>query len=147
MRISTSIYTNFWKHYCEVLQLVLDDPNCYQDACPLMGRHVPSMYCASNEWSVWYYEGIKWLLSFKEIINHQSIGCCMWCDPKSYNRSYMHFSVPWILALSSNDPCAGTTNDCDCYLHWPSVCVGICSICRPWFSQSLVGCKALPLHL
>ena len=28
--------------------MVLDDPNCYQDACPLMGGCVPSVYCSSK---------------------------------------------------------------------------------------------------
>ena len=101
-----------------------------------------------REWSLWYYGGVKQLLSFKgsSIIN-QSIGYCMWCDPKSYNRYYVHFCVPWILEVFTNDPCAGTTNDCICCLHQLSVHVCICSICRPWFSWGLVGCEALLLHL
>ena len=48
---------------------------------------------------------------------YQSIGYCIWCNPKSYNRSYVHFCVPWILEEFSNDPDAGTTNDFNCCLH------------------------------
>ena len=81
-----------------------------------------------------------------QLIN-QSIGYCMWCDPKSYSRYYVHFCVPWILEVFTNDPCAATTNDCVCCLHQLSICVGICSICWPWFSWGLVGCGALPSHL
>ena len=64
-------------------------------------------------------------------INHQFHGFCMWYDPKSGNRSYIHFCVPWILDEFSNDPCTGTTNDFDCCLHQLSVCVGKHSIARP----------------
>ena len=32
--------------------MVPDDPNYYQDVCPLMGGHVPSVYCSSKEWSL-----------------------------------------------------------------------------------------------
>ena len=67
----------------------------------------------------------------------------MWCGPKSYNRYYVHFCVPWILEVISNDPCAGTTNDCICCLHQLSVHVGTHSI----FSQGLVGGWALLSHL
>ena len=83
----------------------------------------------------------------KSYVNHQPIGYCMWCKPKSYNRGYMHFCVPWILEVFTNDPCSGTTNDCICCLHCLSICVGICSIHRSWFKQCLIGCEALPLHL
>ena len=31
----------------------------------------------------------------------------MWCDPKSYNRYYVHCCVTWILEVIANDPCAG----------------------------------------
>ena len=122
--------------------MVLDDPNCYQDACPLMGGCVPSVYCSSKEWSLWCYEGVNWLLSFKKFINYQSIGYYMWCDPKSYNRSYVHFCVPRILEVFTNDPCTGTTNDCICCLHQLSIHVGVCPICRPWFSRVLIDCEA-----
>ena len=57
-----------------------------------------------------YYQSIK-------SVKHQSHGCCMWCDPKSYNRSYVHYCVPWTLEKLSNDPGTGTTNDFDCCLH------------------------------
>ena len=55
-------------------------------------------------------DAVKLLIGYchsKRVINHQSIGYCMWCNPKSYNRSYMHFCVPWILEVVTNDPCAG----------------------------------------
>ena len=60
------------------------------------------------------YEGVKWLLSFSGTSIKQCIGYCMWCDPKSYSRYYVHFCVPWILEVFTNDPCAGATNDCIC---------------------------------
>ena len=100
-----------------------------------------------KEWSLWYYKGVNWLLSFKSFINHQSIGYCMWCEPKSYNRDYVHFWVPWILEVFTNDPCAGTTKDYICCLHQLSIHVGICSICRPWFSWGLADYEALASHL
>ena len=100
-----------------------------------------------KKWSLWCFEGDNQLLSFKGVINHQSIGDLMWCDPKSYNRSYVHFCVPWILEVFTNDSFAGTTNDCICCLHPLSIGVGICSICRPWILWGLVGCEALPSHL
>ena len=53
----------------------------------------------------------------KGYINHQSIWYCMWCEPKSYNRGYVHFCVPWILEVFTYDPCARTTNDYICCLH------------------------------
>ena len=95
-------------------------------------------------------DALKVLIGYchsKGVINHQSIGYCMCCDPKSYNRSYLHFCVPWILEVFTNDPCAGTIKNCICCLHWISVHVGICSIHKPWFSWGLVGFEALPLHL
>ena len=63
------------------------------------------------------YEGVKWLLSFNGTSMKQSVGYCMWCDPKSYNRYYVHFCVPQVLEVVANDPCAGTTNDCICCLY------------------------------
>ena len=100
-----------------------------------------------QEQGLWCYEGVNWLLSFNGTSIKQSLGYCMWCDSKSYNRYYVHFCVLWILGVIANDPCAGTTNDCICCLYWLSVHVGICFICRPRFSQGLVGCWALLLHL
>ena len=47
-KISSNIYSNFQKHYCEVLQMIIDDPNCYQDACPFLGGHMQSVHCASK---------------------------------------------------------------------------------------------------
>ena len=83
----------------------------------------------------------------KVFLNHQPFRYCMWCEPKSYNRVYVHFCVSCILEAFTNDPCAALTNDCVCCLHWLSICVGICSICRPWFLLGLAGCEALPSHL
>ena len=100
-----------------------------------------------EEQVLWCYEGVKWLLSFKGTLIKQSIGFCMWCDPKSYDKYYVHFCVPWILEVISNYPRVATTNDCICCLYWLSVCVGICSIHRSWFLWGLVGCWALLLHL
>ena len=36
----------------------------------------------------------------------------MWCEPTSYSTDYVRFCVPWILEVFTNNPCAGTTNDC-----------------------------------
>ena len=97
--------------------MVLDDPNYYQDVCPLMGGCMASVHCSSKGMVTVMNEGVNQLLSFKGFINHQSMGYCIWCDPKSYNRSYMHFCVLWSLEVFTNDPCAGTTNDCICCLY------------------------------
>ena len=90
---------------------------------------------------------VKQLLSFKVHLSIHAEVCNIWSNPKSYNRYYVNFCVPWILEVDSNDPHAGTTNDCICCLYWLSICVGTCSICRSWFLWGLVGCMALPLHL
>ena len=147
LRISWGIYINFWKHHCEVPKMVLDDQTAIKMHVLWWAGMCHLWVVLQRELSLWYYEGVNWLLSFKGFLNHQSVGYCMWCKPKSYNRDYMHFCVPWILEVFTNDPCVGTTNDCICCLHQLSVCVDICSICRPWFSQGLIGCEVLPSHL
>ena len=141
------IYRNFWKHYCEVLQMVLDDPTAIKMHVLLMGSTCHLYIVIQKEWWLWCYGGVNWLLSFKGFVNHPSLGYCMWWEPKSYNRGYMHFCVPWILEIFTNDPCAGTTNDCVCCLHQLSIHVGICFICRPWFLWGLMDCEALPSYL
>ena len=60
---------------------------------------------------------VKWLLMFKVHISVHAEVCNIWSDPKSYNRYYVHFCVPWILDVDSNDLHAGTTNDCVCCLY------------------------------
>ena len=60
---------------------------------------------------------VKWLLSFKVHLINSCWGCDMWSDPKSYNRYYVQFYVPWILEVDSNDLHAGTTNDYICCLY------------------------------
>ena len=90
-----------------------------------------------EEQVLWCYEGVKWLLLFNCTSIKQYVGYCMWCDPKSYSRFYVHFCVPWILEVFTNDHCAGTINDHICHLYQLSICVGTHSICRPWFSQGL----------
>ena len=37
-------------------------------------------------------------------------GCCNWSKPKSYNRPYVLYHIPWILAVC-NDSDAGTALD------------------------------------
>ena len=146
-KISSGIYGNFWKHYCEVPQMVLDDPTAIKKYVLWLVGACHLCIVLQKEWSLWSYGSVNWLLSFKGFLNHQSLGFCMWCEPKSYNRGYIHFCVPWIFEVFTNDPCAGTTNDCVCCLHHLSVHVGICSICRLWFSWGLASCEALLLHL
>ena len=36
---------------------------------------------------------VKWLLSFKVHLSIHAEVCDIWCDPKSYNRYYLHFCV------------------------------------------------------
>ena len=74
-------------------------------------------------------------------------GCDIWSDPKSYNWYNVHICVPWVLEVDYNDPRAGTNDDCICCFCQLSICVGTCSIHRPWFLQGLVGCLALPSHV
>ena len=110
--------------------MVLDDPNCYQDVCLLMGGHMPSVYCVSEGMVtviVWRCE----VATVTQWYIKQSIGHCMWCDPKSYNRYYVYFCVPWIFKVFTNDPCAGTTNNYICCLHQLSLHVSTCPICGP----------------
>ena len=148
LRISLRcLYTNIWKHYHEIILMALDDLTTKKMNVLLRGGCMYHLYIVHQRVScldvqlglIGYCHSI--------IINHRSIGCCMWCDPHSCSRSYVHFCVPWILDEFSNDPCTGTTNDFNCCLHWLSIHVGKCSIARPWFSQGLVGGKTLSLHL
>ena len=108
--ISKSIIAKYFRWFL-MIQLL------YQDVCPLMGGHVPSVHCASKGMLTVMLWGAICLLLFKGFLNHQSLGYSMWFKPKSYNRGYVHFCVPWILDIFANDPCAGTTNDCICCLH------------------------------
>ena len=55
---------------------------------------------------------VKWLLLVKEHLSIHAGLCNIWSNPKSYNGYYVHFCVLWILEVDSNDPHAGTTNDC-----------------------------------
>ena len=55
---------------------------------------------------------VKQLLSFKGHLSTHAEVCDIWSDPKSYNKYYVHFCVPQILEVESNDLHAGTTNDC-----------------------------------
>ena len=146
-KISSDIYSTFQKHYCEVPQMGLDDPTAIKTCVLWWVGACHLCIVLQREWSLWCCGGVNWLLSFKGFLNHQSLGYCMWCKPKSYNRGYVHFCVPWILDIFANDPCAGTTNNYICCLHQLSICVGICSICRPWFLWGPAGCEALPLYL
>ena len=147
LRVHTAIYINIWKWHCE--KMGLDDPKLLSVCMSFDG-----WVCAicvlffKGEQVLLFYNCVKWLLPSRA---HQSInscwGCNIWSNPKSYNRYYVHFCVPWILEVDSNDPHAGTTNDCICCFSWLSICVGTWSICKSWFSQGLVGCLTLPLHL
>ena len=47
-----------------------DDPNCYKDACPLMGWHMPFVYCSSKRNKD--YDAIKVLSSYCHSMVHQS---------------------------------------------------------------------------
>ena len=47
-----------------------DDPNCYLDACPLMGKHMPSVYCASKKNR--YYDAMKVVSGHCHSMVHQS---------------------------------------------------------------------------
>ena len=63
-----------------------------------------------------FYNCVKWLLSFRL---HPSIhtGVVIFGPILSLTiRYYVHFCVPWILEVDSNDPHTGTTNDCICCL-------------------------------
>ena len=73
---------------------------------------------------------VKWLLMFKVHLPIHAEVCDIWSDPKSYNRYYIHFCVPLILEVDSNDLHAGTTNDCICCLYQHSVHIGTHSIHR-----------------
>ena len=45
-----------------------------------------------KEWSLWCYGGVNWLLSFKGVINHHSIGYCM-CVNLSLTTEVLCISV------------------------------------------------------
>ena len=121
--------------------------NCCQDVCPLMGRHMPSLHSASKGMVTVILWRCQLAIVIQRFLNHQSVGYCMWCKPKSYHRGYMPFCIPWILEVFTNDLYAGTTNGCICCLHQLSIHVGICFICRPWFSWGFIGCEILPSYL
>ena len=65
----------------------------------------------------------------RTILNFVDVVCN--AKPKSCNRGYVHFCVPWILGDLCNDAGTGTANDFNCCLHQPSSCVGKHSIARP----------------
>ena len=138
--MSESIIVNYLRWFLMIQTAIKTCVLWWVDMCHL---HI----VLQKKWSLWSYRHVNWLLSFKGFLNHQSLGYFMWCEPKSYNRGYVHFCVSWILDIFANDPCAGTTNDSICCLLRLSVHVGICSICKPWFLQGLADCEDLPSHL
>ena len=134
-------YISFGRHHHELLLMRKNESIIMKICLCLKIQHVPVIYWTSKG------KVIDQLLLCicLSILNFVVVVCG--ANPKSCSRSYMHFGVPWILDGFSNDPCTGTTNDCDCCLHWLSSHVGKCSIARPWFSQGLVGWGSLPSHL
>ena len=120
---------------------------CCTGMCPLRYRCMPYVYC-SSKLSLCYWCLIVWTgYCHSRYIYQFMLEWVIWSDPKSYNRYYVHFCVPWILEMDSNDLHAGTTNDCICCLYQFSIHVDTHSICKSWFLWGLVGCLALPSHL
>ena len=94
------------------LKWVLMIQNIYKGACPLMGRHMPYGYCTSKVKK--YYYCYEVAMAIQKTSINSCWGSNVWSDPKSYNRYYIYFCVPWILGVDSDDPHAGTTNDYFC---------------------------------
>ena len=135
-------YINFWRHHHE-LPLRRYNESISMKICLCVWR---SGTCQPSI----EHQRVGSFISYCYAFIYQSLCCCcccMQCQPKSCSRSYVYFCVPWILDAFSNDPCARTTSDFDCCLHWLSIHVGKCSIARPWFSWGLVGGKTSPSHL
>ena len=109
--------------------------------------HMPSVYCSSKRNKG--YEAMKVLSGYCHSMDtpiKQTLGYCMWCDPKSYNKYYVHFCVPWILEVIANDPCAGTINYCFCCSYQLSIlCRYMLHMHRPWFSVR--SCRLLSLAI
>ena len=74
---------------------------------------------------------VKWLLSFKVHLSICAGVVISGLILSPYNRYYVHFCVPWILEVDSNDLHAGTTNDCVCCFCQLSIHIDTCSIQRP----------------
>ena len=66
--------------------------------------------------AIWvlYFKGEQVAIVIQNTLINSCWGCNIWSDPKSYNRYSVHFCIPWILEVDSNDPCAGTTYDYFC---------------------------------
>ena len=96
---------------------------CYMGMCPLMHSHVPYVYCSFKVKQVLLMSNcVKGLLIIHKYIYQFMLRFAdIWSNPMSYNRYYVHFCVPWILGVHSNDLLAGTTNDCICCLYWLSM--------------------------
>ena len=82
--------------------------------CPLKAGCVPHVHAPSKVTGAIVLQWCEAAI----VIQRTSINSCwggdIWSDPKSYNRYYVNFCVPWILEVDSNDLHAGTTNDCVC---------------------------------
>ena len=78
---------------------------------------------------------------------HSNLLCNVWCQAYVLQQRLCAFLCPMDFGRFYQWSLSRDCNDFNCGLWWLSDSVGRCSIARPWFSQGLVGLKALPLHL
>ena len=118
----------------------LDDPNLVSVHMFFYYGHVPYVHGPSKV--NWFYCAVVVWSSYCHSRHiYQSIhrGAMAGLILSITTDNKIHYHVLWILDVLSNDPQAGTPNDCVCCFCWLSVHVGSNSICRPWFSWGLVG--------
>ena len=108
-------------------EMGLNDPKLLLGSMSFEGRCVPYGYCTSKVNKNWCFE-VAIVIQITSI--NSCWGCNIWSNPKSYNRYYVHFCVPWILEVDSNDLYAGTTNDYFCCFFQLPIHVGTHFTCR-----------------
>ena len=93
-----------------------DDPILSYVFMPFVWVHAICVLCFKVEHVLLILNCVKSPIAIQSTSINSCWDCNIWSYPKSYNIYYVHFCVPWILEVDSNDPNAGTTNDCICLL-------------------------------
>ena len=60
---------------------------------------MPHVHAPSKVTDVFVLQWCEMAIVIQSTSNNSWWGCNIWSDPKSYNRYYVQFCVPWILKL------------------------------------------------
>ena len=71
--------------------------------CPLKVGHVPHVHVPSKVTGAIVLQWCEVATVIQRTSSNLCGTCDIWSDPKSYNRYYVHFCVPWLLEVDSND--------------------------------------------